>query len=167
MKRWKQIYKVKYYVFSRTFFRLASEMTNNTSAVLSISKSHKQNWFWTSFQDGRVALFECGPTSTTPPQMKCELSGPDCDAVYKVVECPHTKQVFTCCRDVKIRKYLVDFDSLWYLFLLSKHFLFFLLFFFIEILFNFFFVYLFLLDYIDVAQYLIYLYLQTNNKNML
>jgi len=92
--------------------KLASEMTNNTSAVLSISKSHKQNWFWTSFQDGRVALFECGPTSTSPPQMKCELSGPDCDAVYKVVECPHTKQVFTCCRDVKIRKYLVDFDSL-------------------------------------------------------
>merc|ERR1719354_528510 len=38
--------------------KVSSEITSNTSAVTSISKSDKKQHFWTSFSDGRVALFQ-------------------------------------------------------------------------------------------------------------
>ncbi|XP_078485958.1 proteasomal ATPase-associated factor 1-like isoform X2 [Ciona intestinalis] len=84
------------------------------SPVLSLSNSNQDSSFWASFGDGRCSLLKM--TSSLPqggangdnnrPNIKIvyELTGPDCDPVYKV-SVTKTNWVFTASRDGVVRKY--------------------------------------------------------------
>jgi len=61
--------------------------------------------YWASFGDGSVCYRTLDPTKNGSFSGK-ELSGSDCDPVYRV--CSDGRNLYTCCRDAKIRKYSVE-----------------------------------------------------------
>jgi len=61
--------------------------------------------YWASFGDGSVCYRTLDPTHNGGFSEK-ELSGSDCDPVYRV--CSDGRNLYTCCRDAKIRKYSVE-----------------------------------------------------------
>nr|XP_026690628.1 proteasomal ATPase-associated factor 1-like isoform X3 [Ciona intestinalis] len=84
------------------------------SPVLSLSNSNQDSSFWASFGDGRCSLLKM--TSSLPQggangdnnqpniEIVYELTGPDCDPVYKV-NATKSNWVFTASRDGVVRKY--------------------------------------------------------------
>ncbi len=105
--------------------------TSSSSAVLSLRQSQllaPQLAFWASRRDGRCALYRVvlspsqsalrprgqGDSPTTDGsssfgeqsqfRLVLELTGPDCDPVYRVVE-SREATVFTCARDACVRRY--------------------------------------------------------------
>lgn len=88
-------------------FELKSDVTKVNTYFMSNSSVisgclYKENSFIVGRNDGTVSCFEfCSKTR------KCiTLTGSDCDPVYSI--CTVKDEIFTACRDSKIRKYIID-----------------------------------------------------------
>jgi len=85
----------------------------NESPIKCVSPS--QDGFWVACGNGRCSLYNLTSRDSLPDnygdnmirlELKCELTGPDCDPVYGVIE-SSDRFVYTACRDGVVRKYKI------------------------------------------------------------